>query len=115
MVWVHGSDLVSHRLLGVDQITQFFRRLEERHFLGWDIYFCPGFWIATDTGVALTRAETTKSANLDFVAGLEGTDDGIEEHIDDNLTVATGEVSQFCDFVDKVGLGQFESPFGPRG
>ena len=106
---------VGHRLLGVDEIPEFLGWLEEGYLFGWDIYFCAGLRIAADAGVALTCAEASESTNLDLVAGLEGTDDGIEEHIDDNLTVATGEVSQCCDFVDKVGFGQFESPCGPRG
>ena len=104
-----------HCAVRIYRVAQLFGRLEERNALSRNIDFGSSLRVAPGSGITLPGPKAAEAANLDFVAGLEGTDDRIEEHIDDNLTVAPGEVSQCCDFVDKVGFGQFESPCGPRG
>ena len=51
------------------------------------------------------QRETAEAADLDLVALLEGTDDGLEEGVDDDFAVTTGEITERGYLVDEVGFG----------
>src|ERR1017187_4395356 len=55
----------------VDQVFQFFAGLEVGDFLGWYVHARSGLGISPNTWFALTRAETSESANFNLVAGLQ--------------------------------------------
>src|SRR5271170_7048686 len=65
-----------HRAVRVHRIAQLFRRLEERNPLRRNIHLRSGLRVAPCPGVALPCPEAAKSANLDLVPGLQGTNCG---------------------------------------
>jgi hypothetical protein len=105
---VFGRLCSAGRIYGVAEL---FGWLEERDTLGGHVDLGSGLGVATCAGVALARTEAAEAANLNLVAGLEGTDDSFEESIDDNFSVAAGEVAKGGDFVDEVSFGHEWDPF----
>ena len=76
--------------LGVDEVAQFLRWLEEGHLLGRDVDLGAGFWVSADSRVSLARAEAAEATDFYFVARLEGAYDGVEEYFDDDFSIAAG-------------------------
>src|ERR1700679_370829 len=103
----------------VDGVTQLFGGLEERHSLGRNIDLGAGLRVASSAGVALAGAKPSEAANLNLVASLQSSDDSFEESIDDDLTIAAGEVAQGGDFIYEVSFGHIKGSFrageGARG
>ena len=104
-----------HRAVRVHRIAQLLRWLEKRNALGRNVHLCPGLRIAPGARVALPGPEASESANLDLVPRLQGSDDGIEEGVDDNLSVPTGEVANGGDLVYEVGFGHDMGSFRTEG
>src|ERR1700733_6789640 len=105
-----GNRLRLHRAVRVHRIAQLLRRLEEGNALRRNIHLRSGLRVASRARIALPRPETAKSANLDLVPGLQGSDHGIKKRIDNDLTIATCE-GAFCgDLVYRIGF----STLGPR-
>jgi hypothetical protein len=95
----------------VDGVSQLLGRFEKGHTLSRDIDFGACLWIASSAGVTLAGAKASEAANLDLVASLESSDDSFEEGIDDDLTIAAGEVAQGGDFIYEVSFGHKWVPF----
>ena len=95
----------------VDRVTQLFGWLEEWNAFGWDVDLGAGLGIASSAGVALAGAKASEAANLDLVASLQSSDDSFEESIDDDLTIASGEVAQGGDFIYEVSFSHKLVPF----
>src|SRR5215831_10309271 len=99
----------------VDQILEFFARLEIGdplcgHF---DLFAC--FWIAADACIALAYTEASKAANLEFVPCLERLDDALEQCIDNDLRVLPREFRNLGYFLNQVCLGHLLlSPLFPQ-
>jgi hypothetical protein len=113
MMWVnlavrHGGGLHSGR---VHRVAELLAGLEEGHTLGRDVDFFPSLGVAADAGVTLTGPETAEAANLNLIAGLERADDGLEEGVNDNLSIASGEVTEGGYFIDKVSFSHWGGPF----
>jgi len=106
--WGVGSGCRCGRRLrfsaGIDEVAQLFAGFEVRNLLGWDFDLCASLRIASDAWLALANAEAAEATNLDLVAGAEGSDDGIEDGLDNRLTVAARQVAQFSHFLDKVSF-----------
>src|SRR5271156_1800177 len=88
----------------IHRIPQLLRRLEERNSLGWNITLGAGLRIATGARVALPCPEAAEAANLDLIPCLQGSDDGVEESIDDDLSVTASQITEGGHFVYKVGF-----------
>jgi hypothetical protein len=63
----------------------------------------------------LAGPETSEAANLNLVAGLQGSDDGVEERVDNDLSVASSEVAYGGDLIYKVGFGHTVGSFRTGG
>jgi hypothetical protein len=63
----------------------------------------------------LPGPETAEAANFNLVPRLQGSDHSIEEGIDDDLSVATGEIANSGDLVYEVGLGHSVGSFRTWG
>jgi hypothetical protein len=67
----------------------------------------------------LAGAKTSEAANLDLIAALQSSNNGFEESIYDDFTIASGEVAEGGDFVYEVSFGHIRIPFvlweGDRG
>ena len=113
------SRLRLHGSIRVYRVAQLLRWLEEGNPLGRDINLSPGLRVAACAGVALPGSKTPEAANLNLVPGLQGSDDSVEQRIDDDLSVATGEVAYGGDLVYEVGfghsMGSFRTGEGCRG
>src|SRR5438105_3477573 len=55
----------------VDQLLQFFPRLEVRNLLGRHFHFLAGLGVAAGARFAAAEAEAAESAQLDFLSGPE--------------------------------------------
>ena len=103
---VDGSGTIAG-LWRVDRVAEFLAGLEEGDALCRDVDLFPRLGITPDPGVALASPEATETADFDLVPGLECTDDGLEERVDDDLSVAAGEISESRYFVDEVSFGHY--------
>src|SRR5580692_9622465 len=99
----------------VHRVAQLLRWLEERDPLGRNVYLRPGLRVAAGPGVPLPGPEAAEASNFNLVPRLEGYDDGVEEGIDDDLSVATGEVANGGDLVYEVGFGHSMGSFRTEG
>ena len=104
---VDGSGTIAG-LWRVDRVAEFLAGLEEGDALCRDVDLFSRLGVTPDPGVALASSEATETADFDLVSGLECTDDGLEEGVDDDLPVASGEISEGRYFVDKVSFGHYE-------
>jgi hypothetical protein len=102
---------ILHSAGWIDGVTKLFGWLEEGHTLGWDIDLGAGLGITSGASVALAGAKASEAANLDLIASLQCADNGFKESVDDDLTIAAGEVAQGGDFVYEVSFGHIEVPF----
>src|SRR5260370_18166756 len=88
----------------IHEVLQFFAGFEEGNFLGGHIHFRPGLRIAADSSAAFARAEAAESADLNFLALLQGANDAIENRFDDGLRLLAGKFRDAQNFLDQVGL-----------
>ena len=79
--------------IGVDGVAELLTWFEERDPLGWDVDLFAGLGIASDAGISLAGSEAAETTDLDLISGLQRSDDGLEEGVDDNFTVAACEVA----------------------
>src|ERR1700720_196039 len=78
LTWRGGGDGGAFAIHGVYEIFELFAWFEEGNLLRRHFHFLPGLGVATDSAAPLTSAEAAKSAYLDFVALLQGTDNALE-------------------------------------
>src|SRR5258707_1624737 len=93
-----------HRAVWVHRIAQLLRRLEERNALGRNVDLRPRLRIASAASIALPGPEAPEAANLNLVPRLQGSDNSIEEIVDDDLSVPTGEVGNVGGLVYEIGF-----------
>jgi hypothetical protein len=101
------------RCRGIHRIAKLLRRLEERDSFRRNIYLVAGLGITPGTRIALAGAKASEATYLDFVTGFEGANDGLEKSVDDDLSIAAGEVAQGGHFVYEVCFGHKRIPFVP--
>src|ERR1700733_3898332 len=111
---LHGR-LRLHGSIRVHRVAQLLRWLEEGNSLGRNINLSPGLRVSAWAGVALPGSKAPEAANLNLVPGLQGSDDGVEECVDDNLSVATGEVAYGGDLVYEVCFSHCVGSFRSQG
>src|SRR5579863_2288129 len=71
----------------VYQVFQLFAGLEERDFLGRHFDLFPGLGIAAGARFALAGAEAAEAADLDLVAGAQGSHHAVENGFHNHFTV----------------------------
>src|SRR6202000_1356310 len=84
----------------IHQVTQLLARLEERHPLGRNRNRGSGLRISSGPRVALSCAEAPKAADLHLIVGFQGTNNGFEQRIDNDLTVTASEIAECGNLVD---------------
>ena len=89
----------------VDQITQFFARLEVRDSLRRHVDAISGLRISPETRTSPTHSEAPEAAELYLVVTLQGFHDLPEDRIDDVLCVLLAQDCDPDDFFDQIGLG----------
>src|ERR1700743_1247705 len=87
-------------LARIHQVPQLLARLEERNPLGRHRNRGPCLRISSGTRIALPRAEAPKPADLHLIVGFQCADDGLEQRIDNDLTVTASEIAECGDLVD---------------
>src|SRR5580704_12088995 len=87
-------------LTRVHQVTQLLARLEEGNPLRRYGNCRSGLRVSSRARVPLPRAEAPKAADLHLIVGFQCADDGLEQRIDDDLTVSAGEIAECGDLVD---------------
>src|SRR5271157_4228489 len=88
----------------IHHVLQFLAGLEVRNLLGGHFDAGAGLGIAANAGLALARAETAESANLDLIAGPEGTDDAVENGLHDDFRLLACHLHHAGDFFNQIGL-----------
>jgi len=104
-----------HRAVRIYRVTQLLRWFEEGNALRGYIDLRPSLRVAACARIALPGPEASETANLDLVTRLQGSDDGVEECVDDNLSVATGEVAYGGDLVYEVSFSHCVGSFRAEG
>jgi hypothetical protein len=104
-----------HGSVRVNRIAQLFRWLEKGNAFGRNIDLRAGLRVASGAGIALAGPKTSEAANLNLVPRLQGSDNGVEQRIDDDLSVATGEVAYGGDLIYEVGFGHSVRSFRTGG
>src|SRR5271157_634423 len=74
----------------VHHVLQFLAGLEIRDLLGGHFHPRAGFRVAADPGLSLASAETPESADLDLIAGAQGTNDTVENRLHNDLRFLPG-------------------------
>jgi hypothetical protein len=90
----------------IDEIFQFLAGLEERDALCRNFYFFSGLGVASDAATALAGAKTSKAANLNLLAFLNGFDDAVENSFDNGLGFLSRKLGDLQYFFDQIRLGQ---------
>src|SRR5688572_20324907 len=95
---------VGRLVVAVEALTHFLAGLEERHALLIDRHMGAGARIAPRAGRTMLDRERTETAQLDTVAARQGSDDLIENRVDDVLDIPLIKV--------RVVLGNALNEFG---
>src|SRR5262249_34531632 len=106
----------SRSAIVVDDVLEFLAGLEVRDLLGRHFHASASLGVAAHAGFPLPRAETAKAADLDLVAGAQGTHDAVKNRFDDDFAVFARQLRQARDFFDEVGFGHssiFHLKWGP--
>jgi hypothetical protein len=102
MVGIDG--LCRVRALGVDGVAQLLTGLEEGDALGGDVDLFAGLGVTADAGIALAGTEASKATDFDLVAGLQGSDDGFKQGVDDDFSVAAGKITEGSYFINEISF-----------
>src|SRR5215472_1789842 len=89
----------------VYHVLKFFAGFEVGNLLSGHFDAGASFWIASNSRLALARAEAAKSADLNLVAATEGLHDAVEDGLDDDLGLLAGHLHHARDLFNQIRLG----------
>src|SRR6202030_1648469 len=103
----------------VHKILQLFTGLEEGNLLGRHIHFGARLGVTPDAPAPLPGAKASKSADLDFVALLQGLNNALENRLHNRFGLLAREFRDAQYFFDQVCLRQCRmlghNPYTSRG
>ena len=70
--------------------------------MGGNVHLGAGLGIAASAAAALAGAETTETADFDFVVGLQRGDDAFEDRLDHRFRFLAGQFGHAGDLFDEV-------------
>src|SRR3989304_1415121 len=79
-------------LFVVDELFQFFARLEIGNLLGRHVHFFTGLGVTSLARLPLTDTKATEAAGLNLVAPVLSIDDALEDGVHDDLGMLLGKV-----------------------
>src|SRR5712664_1799503 len=91
---------------GVDEILQLLAGLEERNLFGGHFHLLPRFRVAAHAPAALPRPKAPKSANLDFLALLQRTNNALENGFDNGFRLLARQLGNPQNLFNEVGFRQ---------
>src|ERR1700722_2624042 len=85
----------------INVIFQFFAGLKVRNFFWRDFDLRAGLGIASGATTSLAGTEAAKTANFDFVVGLQGSDDAFENRFNHRFGFLAGQFGDARDLFDE--------------
>src|SRR2546430_8835673 len=96
----------------VDELSQPFAHLEERHPLLGRVHAAPGLGVPSLARVSMTDPEAPETPQLDLVTLAQRVGDVVEDRVDDRLRLFLRQVRDLGDLVYQVGFGHRRLPVG---